>query len=143
MNSDHSLSTIHKVAVSRENDAAQEYSSAIRILERQNRQRQELASYMNEYYSSIEVINDSITIQKITNTRKFLIKVKEALEYQDKAIVNQEAQIERKYQLFIEARKRRELIERLIERKRQQRDTVLSRDEQKLLDEIAGRPSVS
>lgn len=134
------LQPVQQITETREKEAARALGECQQQLAQLQQQLTELERYREEYRGHYQQSgNAGITAQRLLQLQQFLAKIDQAIEQQQQAIINGEAQCEVKKQLWFQARGRTQALDKVAERYRDDERQQQNRREQKENDEFAQR----
>lgn len=121
-----------------EQEAKRDYASAQRELNEQEEIFQQMKQEKEELMDTRE-----ITVNRMQIRQWYLLELNQQLIATTETIYQMKQFVDLKLQLYIEAQKERKILEKLSEKQLAEYQLEMSREEQKMLDEMANRKRIS
>lgn len=134
------LKPILRIAEMREQDAARAMSAAIKLIEMQESQLQQVQTYRGEYLQSLQTTgSQGISIASYQSFLQFIRQLDKAVLQQSQAIEASKANFQARREEWLALRTRTNAVQKVKERYQEQELFLLDKQEQALLDDASQR----
>ncbi|MBF0220407.1 MAG: flagellar export protein FliJ [Gammaproteobacteria bacterium] len=134
------LKGVQQVAQRKEDQAADQFGVANRLLNDRQVKLVELQGYLVEYQQDLVTRGGrGVTAQQLRQLQRFLAQIEQAIVQQKQLVQAAETQRERQRKVWLEARAKREAMDRVIANALEQENFEVMRQEQKESDERGQR----
>lgn len=129
------LQIVLELAEQAENDAADIFNKARSQHEREHIKLNDLANYCSDYQTSLASASGLQTAESIVRSRGFLSQLVEAKRQQQQIVTQFLKLADQKKQIWHKAHLKHRAMKDLIQRLREDEQKILSKQEEKMLDE--------
>ena len=134
------LALLIKVQLEKEEKLQAQFAQAQQFLLQAQQKYDGLATYRTDYVRQSQQRGaQGMQSRQFNQYLNFITKLDQALEQQNRQIIQAKKVVEQRRQAWLEMQKKRKALEMLLEKERQALLTKTARAEQKLFDEIAGQ----
>ena len=132
------MKSVRRYTASREDEAARAFEEANQAYRQQQQQLNELRRYREEYQNQMmDMGAGGITAARFNQFRGFLAKLDQAIKQQEQAVAQVGQECERRRQVWLEARAKTQIMDKVVDRALDEEARREERAEQKAVDEMA------